>query len=191
METKIIANEQTTKHAAPKPAPAKAVAKKRHPKKSVAPGKQSGSPEAKRAAAIVLEVLAGERRPAEAASVLGVSIMRYYVIESRALQGLLHACEPRPRGKQPDPERAVARMQHRVDTLQRDMARYQALARACNRTIGIAPVKKTAGRKKKGSRKRRTPTVRALKAAKGFRSAAADAKTASDLKPAVEKHAAS
>jgi len=191
METKIIANEQTTKHAAPKPTPVKAVAKKKNPKKSVAPGRQSGSPEAKRAAAVVLEVLAGERRPAEAAALLGISIMRYYVIESRALQGLLHACEPRPRGKRPDPERAVARMQQRVDTLQRDMARYQALARACNRTIGIAPVKKPTGRKKKGSRKRRTPTVRALKAAKGFRSAAGEAKTAPEAKPVVEKHVAS
>jgi len=191
METKIIANAQTTKQNATKPAPAKAAAKKKHPKKSVAPGKQTGSAEAKRAAAIVLEVLAGERRPAEAAAALGVSIMRYYVIESRALQGLLHACEPRPRGKRPDPDRAVAQMQHRVDTLQRDMARYQALARACTRTIGIAPVKKTTGGKKKGARKRRTPTVRALKAAKGFRSAASEAKSAPEAKPVVEKHAAS
>ena len=52
--------------------------------------------------------------------------------------------------------------------------RYQALARASHRAIGIAPVKSAPAKKSKGKHKRRKPTVRALKAAKGFREHAAE-----------------
>jgi hypothetical protein len=168
--------------AAPKPPDASAKtgrarrAKRKQKPPCVAPGKQNGSAEAKKNAAAVLEVLGGERRPREAAEALGVSVMRYYVVESRALQGLLDACEPRPRGPRVRPQKRVAELQRQVDTLRRDIARYQALARACNRTVGIAPVK-SAAKTKKGGRKRRTPTVRALKAVAGFRSAVAEGAT--------------
>jgi YD repeat-containing protein len=47
------------------------------------------SPEARRLAAVILEVLAGLRGPAEAASACGLSLPRYYSCELRALHGLL------------------------------------------------------------------------------------------------------
>src|SRR5262249_32036194 len=53
------------------------------------------SAEARRQAAALLEVLAGVRTPTEVAAQLAISLTRYYIIESRALQGLLAACEPR------------------------------------------------------------------------------------------------
>ena len=59
----------------------------------------SASVEAKRLAAAVLEVLAGARLPSEAASVLEISLARYYQLETRALAGLVSACEGRRRGR--------------------------------------------------------------------------------------------
>ena len=98
---------------------------------------------------------------------LGVSIMRYYILESRALQGLVDGCEPRPIGPRKDPARVVAKLERRIETLKRETVRYQALARASHRAVGIAPVK--INKPKKGKPKRRKPTVRALKAARTMR----------------------
>ena len=59
---------------------------------------QGQNGETKRRAAIVLEVLAGMRTPSEAASVLGLSVSYYYLLERKALQGLLNGCLPQPKG---------------------------------------------------------------------------------------------
>lgn len=141
---------------------------KRRKPRSTAPGDQKGSRDAKRIAATILEVFAGARTPTEAAEVLGVSANRYYQLEARALQGMIEACEPRPKGKVVSPEKQLARLRREVDKLQGESARYQALARASQRTIGIAPPKPP--RKKKGGRRkcRRKPTVRALTVAKSL-----------------------
>ncbi|HEV3261145.1 MAG TPA: hypothetical protein VG013_30110 [Gemmataceae bacterium] len=120
------------------------------------------SREAKQRAAAILEVLAGGRTPAEAAQALAVSLSRYYLLETRALQGLLAACEPAPRGPGPDERRALAALRAECDRWKRECARQQALVRAAQRTIGLAapapPAK--AGRK----RKPRKPVARALQA---------------------------
>jgi hypothetical protein len=156
-----------------KPETVEAVKKPRRKKKQkhkyVAPGDQKGSREAKRKAAVILEVLAGARGPGDAAEVLGVSANRYYQFESRALQGLVTACEPRPKGSGISPEKELAKVRRKVERLENDVARYQALARVTQRAVGVRPpttTKKVKGGKK---RKRRKPTVRALKAAEGFR----------------------
>jgi hypothetical protein len=150
----------------------------RRQQRSVAPGKQKGSPEAKRAAAVVMEVLAGQITPTEAAGILGVSVMRYYVIESRALAGLVAGCEARPSGHPVDPERKVATLTRELESQRQATSRYQALARAAHRALGIVPPKPDASKKNgKGTKgRKRKPTVRALKAARGFRrnGAAAD-----------------
>ncbi|HEV8177378.1 MAG TPA: hypothetical protein VGP44_06770, partial [Gemmatimonadales bacterium] len=49
-------------------------------------------------AAVILEVLAGERSTSSAAKLIGVSLVRYYAIESRAIAGLIAACTHRPSG---------------------------------------------------------------------------------------------
>src|SRR5262249_7411877 len=54
--------------------------------------------EARQRAALILEVLAGGRTPVQAAQPLAVSLSRYYLLEEKALHGLLAACEPAPRG---------------------------------------------------------------------------------------------
>lgn len=125
---------------------------------------QGGSREARRLAAAILEVLAGARLPSEAAAALGTNVPRYYLLESRALSGLVEACEPRPLGRVRTAESELAQARKEVERLKRDNARYAALVRAAQRTIGLAPPpppKPSPGGK---TRKKRKPTVRALRA---------------------------
>jgi len=54
---------------------------------------KSGGRDARKTAALVLEVLSGELNPAEAAEILQVGLPCYYQIEKRAFEGLIQACE--------------------------------------------------------------------------------------------------
>lgn len=144
------------------------------------------SREAGRLAATILEVLAGVRTPTDAAAALGIGVPRYYLLEQRALQGLVIACEPRPVGPGHHAERKIAALEKEVTRLKQDCNRQQALVRAAQRTIGLAPpatpkpATKTGGKAAgkdtgKAGRKvrKRRPTVRALTIAAAL-SAAAD-----------------
>jgi hypothetical protein len=127
---------------------------------------EGASTEAKRVAAVILEVLAGARTPTQAAQTLGVSLPRYYVLEVRALQGMLVACEPRSLGRGPSPESALAALRRECDQLRRECGRQQALVRAAQRTIGLAPPTPVPQRPEPGKkRRRRRPTARALRVA--------------------------
>jgi hypothetical protein len=131
---------------------------------------QDRSREAKRLAAAVLEVLAGARTPTEAATALGLSLPRYYQVESRALAGLLSACEPKPKGRAANPATEAARLRQENLRLQHEVTRQQSLARTVQRTVGWmpppAPAKTTNNKK---PRKRRT--ARALSIAARLQSA--------------------
>ena len=62
---------------------------------------KGGGREARKVAALVLEVLAGELNPSEAAEILQVGLSRYYQMEKRALEGLIRACAaPERKGRQ-------------------------------------------------------------------------------------------
>lgn len=123
------------------------------------------SPEAKRMAAAILEVLAGARTPTEAAQTLGVSVPRYYQVETRALTGLLAACESKPRGRQPNPANEANVLRQENQRLQREITRHQSLTRAAQRAVGLAPPSPTpSGKTGKKTRKRRM--ARALNVAR-------------------------
>jgi hypothetical protein len=136
---------------------------------------RGGTGQANRIAVAILEVLAGLRTPAEAAQSLQISVPRYYVLETRALEGLVAACEPKPLGKQPTPETRIAALEKELQKARHECARQQALVRAAQRTVGLTqpaarPGKQKAEESKKGrQRRRRRPTVRALRAAKTLR----------------------
>jgi hypothetical protein len=104
-----------------------------------------------------------------AADALGVSLPRYYAVELRALEGLIAACAPRPKGRVRTAASELAALKRECEQLRRDCARQQALVRASQRTIGLtappAPTPARAGKK----RRSRKPTVRALKAARVLR----------------------
>lgn len=139
-------------------------AKRRGRRGQSGPTIRGGSPEARRLAAVILEVLAGQRTPADAGAQVGVSLPRYYQLECRALEGLLAACEPRSRGPGRSPEREIAKLRAEVERLERQSARTQALLRLSQRAIGVsAPAAKKKDRSK-GKRVRK-PVARALKAA--------------------------
>lgn len=139
------------------------------------PKAPEGSQQARRTAAAILEVLAGMMTPAEAARGVGISIVRYYVLEARALQGLVSACEPKPIGRVRTPEREIQDLRLQVRRLTNERDRHQALARAAQRALGLKPPAPTPKAPGKKSRKRK-PVVRALRVvealAQGFRAEA-------------------
>jgi hypothetical protein len=128
---------------------------------------EGASTQAKRLTAAILEVLAGARTPTEAAQVLELSLPRYYLLEARALQGMLVACEPRSLGRAPSSESTLAALRRECEQLRRECGRQQALVRAAQRTIGLSPPSPASrGPERQGKkRRRRRPTTRALKAA--------------------------
>ena len=106
-----------------------------------------------------------------------MSLPRYYQMETRALQGLLAACEPRPRGRQPQLAQELATLQQHNARLQREVARQQALVRLAQRAVGVpaaAAAPKTSGQKK------RQRQARALTVAARLRQEAAGADEPSD-----------
>jgi len=142
----------------------KAAANRRGPK---GPRMNEASRDARKVAAAILEVMGGARLPSDAAKALSISLPRYYLLESRALNGLLLACEPRRIGRVRSAESELSAAQKQVHCLQQECARYSALVRAAQRTIGLSqpqPFKPGENGKGKKGRKRK-PTVRALKAA--------------------------
>ena len=100
---------------------------------------QGGTSEANRRAVAVLEVLGGLRTPADAAAALGIAVPRYYQLETRALEGMVTALEPRSLGKQPSLEGRVARLQKELEQARRESARQQALVRVAQRSLGLKP----------------------------------------------------
>ena len=141
---------------------------------------QHSSRDAKRTAAAILEVLAGQRTPAQAAAALAISLPRYYQLEAGGLRGLLAACEPKPKGRQPNLSADVAALHKHNERLQRELTRQQSLVRLTQRAAGLAappPHPATAAGKKARKRK---PVVRALTVAERLRQ---DAESAAMAKP--------
>lgn len=128
--------------------------------------------EARRAAAVILEVLAGVRTTAGAASALGIHLQRYYILEERAVQGLVAACEPRPRGRTKSADRRLGELERELATARRDLSRQQALARTAQRALGLTaalqPSKAKAGAPAP-KRRQRKPVKRGLRAARLLR----------------------
>jgi hypothetical protein len=135
-------------------------------KRAKGPQMKSSSHHAKLLATAILEVLGGLRLPTEAAKALNISQARYYQLESRALNGFLSACEPVPKGRVVSAASELLQAQKEVQRLQKECARYAALVRLAQRTVGLArPEPPKAAQKGSGTHRRRKPTVRALKAA--------------------------
>src|SRR2546428_942660 len=99
----------------------------------------TGDEGAKRSAALILEVLAGLRTPSEASTALGVTTMRYYVLERRALGGMVQSPAPRPKGEKRRPEDAPAGAGRGEGGLEREKGRPQAPGGAGPGTNGPPP----------------------------------------------------
>jgi hypothetical protein len=134
-------------------------------------GGPSVSPEAKRRAAVVFEVLAGLRTPQQAAEVLGLSLPGYYQLEDRAMLHLQYGCEARPRGRQANGESKTATQAKEVERLQQEVARYQTLLRLTQRTVGVPPAVPA---KAAANKRKRKPVVRAMRRAERLRAEAVE-----------------
>lgn len=109
---------------------------------------------------MMLEVLGGMRGPQEASQELGISTMRYYALEERALQGMVQALEPRPKGRRsPNPHEAALKAQRERDQLRRDLGRTQALLRLVRKSVHLGEP----GEKAKGGKRHRKPQGRTAK----------------------------
>jgi hypothetical protein len=112
----------------------------------------TGAAAAKRTAVVLLDVLSGGCSAAEGGRRLGISLMRYYALETRALQGLLEALEPRSR-RRANPAAAAEAMRREQLRLEREVLRLQALVRATQRAVAVAPpVKETRRRRRTAAR---------------------------------------
>src|SRR5438445_352859 len=86
-----------------------------------------GDEGAKRSAALILEVLAGLRTPSEASTALGVTTMGYYILERRAVGGMvgaLGALMPKPLGRPVTSETTTVRekdLEARIQELEVDL----------------------------------------------------------------------
>jgi hypothetical protein len=125
---------------------------------------EQSSRQARLLAAAILEVLAGLRNPAQAAAAVGLSLQRYYQLESRALRGLLEACESKPCGRRRDATgRELTTLRQQVARLQREVTRQQTLVRLAQRSIGLPATPATPARPaKKGGKRRRRTCARAV-----------------------------
>lgn len=142
----------------------------------------TGSEPARRNAAMVLESLSGACGPVEAARGMGVALARYYQLEARALQAIVTALEPRPRGRQVGAEASARKSQAELRRLERDLHRYQALYRAAQKTLGFGPPSSGVSEEKGGKkRKRRMRRVtRGERVAAGLRATGPSAVTPGD-----------
>jgi hypothetical protein len=121
-----------------------------------------GSDAARRQAALMMEVWSGVRTTQAASDAMGVAVTRFYQLEARALQMIVSAMEPRPRGRQRTTESELAKLKAEKQRLGRDLERFQSLYRTAQRALGVAvarPPEKAenpapGGKRKRGPRKK-------------------------------------
>jgi hypothetical protein len=122
------------------------------PSKAMGPSTLQGSKGAKQALVAILEALSGEVSTSDVAERLTISLSRYYQLETRALQGMLAALEPRPRGRRRGVDEKLGALMAEKKELERELRRQRSLLRAAQRSVGL-PVGR--GGKKKAKRKLR------------------------------------
>ena len=110
-----------------------------------------GSEKARRYAAAILSVLSGHCTTTEGSAMMGVTVPRYYALETRALEGMVRALEPRPRGRQHTPESELAAARKENARMTREVTRLATLVRASHRALGV----KEAPKPVPGRRRRR------------------------------------
>ena len=138
--------------------------------KPTGPKALTGSAQAKRMLALLLEALGGLRTTQEAAAGMGVALVRYYQLETRALQAMLAALEPRPKGRRPRTEaQCQAEQAQEKEQLARELRRYKSLCRSLQRTVGVPAAARASPKNTKGTKGTKGKTRRIRKASRGER----------------------
>jgi hypothetical protein len=139
-----------------------------------------------RRAAVILEVLAGERTAQQGAEVLKISIQQYYLLERKALGGLAAACQGQSREKRPSQmEKELASLEREVARCRRECLRQAALVRATQRAVGLPASTSHGGASTKGKKKqaRGRRKSRALRAADALRKNSTGLTRPTELEP--------
>lgn len=124
-------------------------------KRKTGPSTLGGSRRARQVAVAVLGALSGETGVTEAAERLGISLSRYYQLETKALEGMLASLEPRGKGPQMTPEREIKALRAEKQGLEKELRRHQTLLRAAHRTVGLGGRRKGGGSSTKRGRTKR------------------------------------
>ncbi|MDJ0522821.1 MAG: helix-turn-helix domain-containing protein [Planctomycetota bacterium] len=127
---------------------------------------------------VILEALSGLTTTSEAAERLGVSPSRYYQLEARALEGMMAALEPRPRGPRNTPQSQIKALVEEKAELERELRRHQSLLRQASRSLGLKARKKA--RKKARTRRGASRTKTVLKTLRQNLDGASDGPTKRD-----------
>lgn len=120
----------------------------------------TGSPEAKRKAAVILEAFAGLRTTQQASDELGIALARYYVLETRMLQAMITALEPIPRGRKRSDDADRKQLEEANCRLRREVLRLQSLYRTTQRAVGVQDVSKVAKKSKSKTTRVRRPRTK-------------------------------
>jgi hypothetical protein len=115
----------------------------KRPQRSQPMGPKSvrGSESARRLAALMMEAWSGVRSTQAACAAMGISVTRFYQLEARAVQHLVAAPEPRPRGRRLTAASELGKLKLENQRLRRDLERFQSLYRTAQRTLGVAVAK--------------------------------------------------
>ena len=127
-------------------------------KQATGPSTLKGSKGAKASLVVILETLSGTCTTGEAAERMQISLSRYYQLETRALQGMLSALEPRPRGPRRTKDAEIKALKAEKREVERELRRAMSLLRAASRSVGVKAKKKGA-KKKRARRRARGATV--------------------------------
>lgn len=139
--------------------------------------------EMRRRAAAVLEVLGGAKAPSEAAQALSISLPCYYLLEARALEGLITACEPRSKGRGSREGKTLSTLRRDNERLRQELSRAQALSRAIQRATGMPEGDGDEDARDGHARRRRRPRARALRAAQALATDPASAPPPPSVEP--------
>ncbi|MDP9133500.1 MAG: helix-turn-helix domain-containing protein [Actinomycetota bacterium] len=136
----------------------------KRPQRSQPMGPKSvrGSETARRLAALMMEAWSGVRSTQAACAAMGISVTRFYQLEARAVQEVVSALEPRPRGRRLTAASELGKCKLENQRLRRDLERFQSLYRTAQRTLGVVvakPVGKAdnpapGGKRKRGPRRK-------------------------------------
>jgi len=148
-----------------------------------------GTEDARKKAALILEVLAGVKRPSDASQVLGATLQAYYAWEAKALQAFVKALEPHGRGPRRRPDTVIAELAREKKRLEQELARKGSFIRMAERAMGFGPLGRPKPDLQKNGRRKRRPDVRAVRAVALLRKPAVVTETPSPGGPAAETKA--
>ncbi len=129
----------------------------------------TGSDEAKRKAAVILEALCGLRSTQAASDELGIAVVRYYVLETRMMQAMIDALEPQARGRKRSFDQELTKAREERVRLEREVLRLQALYRVTQRAVGVRAGPGKSGKSKSKAKSKGEKTRRVRRQSRGER----------------------